>query len=130
MSEASGAEVKTKPEDFDDLGKGKSGEGPVDQADGATGQTPLKSPYTTGITEITYPCGCKAVDPEGNLPEHCPDHPEQRIEKFVDRHGTMFEPGVHAVQPHDGSPKLDSAGKLIRIEHDYAGPQGQKYHGS
>lgn len=104
-------------------------EGPLDQADGARGETAAKTPYTTGISAITYPCGCKAVDGEGNLPEHCPDHPAQHVQVFKDRHGTAFEAGVHAINT-DGSPKTDSIGKLIRKEHDYAGPQGPKYFGS
>lgn len=90
---------------------------------------PAKTPYTTGISAITYPCGCEATGP-GNLPEHCPDHPDKQIHVFKDGHGTPFDPNVHAVNAHDGAPKLDSANKLIRKEHDYAGPVPSKNFGS
>lgn len=87
-----------------------------------------KTPFTTGISSITYPCGCEATG-SGNLPEHCPDHPEKAIVVQRDGHGTAFDEAVHAVQG-DGTPKMDSAGKYILKEHDYPGPPKQSYFGS
>lgn len=84
-------------------------------------------PGTTGIFAICYPCGCNATSGGGNLPANCPEHPAQQSPHFVDTHGTVFEAGIHATET-DGAPKVDSAGKLIRKEHDYNPPGNLNRH--
>lgn len=87
-------------------------------------------PEITGISEITYPCGCEAKDSEGNLSATCAKHLNFKPEKPVitNRHGQVFDPEVFASQS-DGSPATDSQGKFILKQHHYA-PPAQNFFGS